>query len=239
MTPNKFLTGAALTLAMLAAVAGSPFPVDADRRSPDRGAVVDVVDVAQWIRGRREGLQIVDVRSAESFTQFNIPTARNIPIAELGVGGLDTAAMVVVYGDIADVEERARVILDALGFDSVFVLPVGADQWVSEILNPMVARDASDAERAAFDRVAELSRYFGGLPRVVERVEIDRSARGTLEKTLRRGCAFLASRSGARAHATPISSGYGRRSFSVEFVDGFAEKERAERPAPGSFLQVS
>ena len=190
MTPNKLLTGAALTLAVLAAVAGSPFPVDADYESADRGAVIDVVDVAQWIRDQRGGLQIVDVRAAQSFARFNIPTARNIPIAELGVSGLDTAGVVVVYGDTADVEEGARAILGALGFDSVFVLPSGADSWVAEILNPMVPRDASEAERTAFDRVAELSRYFGGLPRVVDRVEFDQSARVSLEKTLRRGCAF-------------------------------------------------
>ncbi len=190
MTPNTLLTGAALTLAVLAAVAGSPFPVDADYGSADRGAVIDVVDVAQWIRDQRDGLQIVDVRAAQSFARFNIPTARNIPIAELGVSGLDTAGVVVVYGDTADVEEGARAILGALGFDSVFVLPSGADSWVAEILNPMVPRDASEAERTAFDRVAELSRYFGGLPRVVDRVEFDQSARVSLEKTLRRGCAF-------------------------------------------------
>jgi len=184
------MAGAALVLGVFAAAAGTPYPsgVDADARAS--ASSVGAVQLAEWIRDRRAGLQVLDLRTPDAFAQFNIPTSANIHLAELGVAGLDSTGLVVVYADGDDKAGRAETILHALGFDSVRVLHDGSDGWVSDILNPMVARDASAAERAAFDRVAPLSRYFGGMPRVVDRVDIVESASTTLARTLRRGCAF-------------------------------------------------
>ena len=184
------MAGAALALGVFAAAAGTPYPsaVDADSRAA--ASNLDVVELAEWIRDRRDGLQVLDLRAPDAFAQFNIPTSANIQLAELGIAGLDSTGVVVVYADGSDTSERAETILHALGFDSVRVLRDGAEGWVVEILNPMVARDASAAERATFDRVAVLSRYFGGLPRVVDRADIEESASATLTRTLRRGCAF-------------------------------------------------
>ncbi len=188
MTSNQIMAAIALGFALFAAVAGSPYPAGTDGDSSSSS--VHVVDVAEWIRDRREGIQIVDVRPPEAFERFNIPTAANVQLGGLGVAGLDSANLVVVYDDGSGSAARAKTILRALGFDSVSVLHDGAARWVADILNPTVARDATGAERAAFDRVADLSRYFGGMPRVVDRVDLEESASTKLARTLRRGCAF-------------------------------------------------
>ncbi len=188
MTSNQIMAGGALILALFAAVAGTPYPAGADGDSS--ASSVRVVDVAEWIRDRRAGLQVVDLRPSEAFDRFNIPTAINVQLGGLGVAGLDSAGLVVVYDDGSGLAERGKTILHALGFDSVSVLRDGAARWVADILNPMVARDASDAERAEFDSVADLSRYFGGMPRVVDRIDLEESAATQLKRTLRRGCAF-------------------------------------------------
>jgi hypothetical protein len=47
----------------------------------------------------------------------------------------------------------------------VFFLREGLYEWVSRVLNPRLAIDATTAEAAAFAADAEMSRYFGGSPR--------------------------------------------------------------------------
>ncbi len=188
MTSNRIMAGSALVLALFAAVAGTPYAAGADGDSSVSS--VHVVDVAEWIRDRRTGLQIVDLRPSEAFDRFNIPTAINVQLGGLGVSGLDSTGLVVVYDDGSGLAERGKTILKALGFDSVSVLRDGVGRWVADILNPAVARDATDMERAEFDRVVDLSRYFGGMPRVVDRVDLDESASTKLTRTLRLGCAF-------------------------------------------------
>jgi len=190
VTSNQMMAGTALVLGLFAAAAGTPYPSGVGGDSRASASSVGAVELAEWIRDRRDGLQLLDLRTPDAFGQFNIPTSANVQLGALGVAGLDSTGLVVVYGGGDGKAERAETILHALGFDSVRVLHDGVEGWAVEILNPMVARDASDTERAAFDRVAALSRYFGGMPRVVDRIVIEESASTTLARTLRRGCAF-------------------------------------------------
>lgn len=65
----------------------------------------------------------------------------------------------------------AWVVLDAAGLDAA-VLDRGVRGWISDVLEPVLPFDADAAMRADFERVAELSRYFGGTPREAERGEV-------------------------------------------------------------------
>ena len=56
----------------------------------------------------------------------------------------------------------------ALGHERVYFLRGGLADWVDEVLNPKRLSSASPDEIARFERIAALSRYFGGVPRVVE-----------------------------------------------------------------------
>jgi len=85
------------------------------------------------------------------------------------------------------------VVLKALGYDSVRVMPDGVREWLVDILNPTLPNDASPAARAAFQAQADLSRYFGGLPRIVPAGAVVADSTSTahlLRSTGRRGCAF-------------------------------------------------
>ena len=53
--------------------------------------------------------------------------------------------------------------------------------WNDEVLFPQLRRDASAPQRRAFEARAQLSRYFGGSPRVIEpgaQTQRSRSRRG-------------------------------------------------------------
>ena len=60
---------------------------------------------------------------------------------------------------------QAWVMLRASGHRRVYFLRGGMDEWLADVMAPTLASGSSPADRQAFERVAEISRYFGGQPR--------------------------------------------------------------------------
>ena len=174
MTGLRGLSGVALLLGGLAAFAGSPY------RS-SRG-VVDVEEIAAivaqgrdqvgalelgaWIKERRPRLRLFDIGDRHAFDDYAIPTAEHLPLDRLGRTSVDRADTVVLYADDPSKAAQAWVLLRATGVREVYVLRGGLRGWVESVMEPMLAEDASPEAKEAFARVAELSRYFGGRPRI-------------------------------------------------------------------------
>lgn len=179
MSVNRVLAGAALVLGLLA-----PF---VPARDPDAGRL-PVVELAQWLRDRR-AVRVVDLRDAEAFAAFNLPRAVSLTPAAARTLPLSAGDTVVFYDDGSGAA-RAAWAAHRDGPAAVWWLADGVTEWVDEIMNPTIAPDAAPAERAAFDRVAELSRYFGGMPRIARPAADTASGATRFERTVRRGCAF-------------------------------------------------
>jgi len=194
---HAVLAAAALVLAGGAGLIGGPRSADAslDRPLTDLAAehAVSVLELARWLRARRADLTILDVRpDSAAFADFHLPRARHEPLAGLRKAVVDTGATIVVYADGGDLAARAWVVLRSLGHRDVRALPDGVRDWVVDVLNPTIGAGAAPEERERFAAQAALSRYFGGLPRVLREGETpDTSATaGLLRSTARRGCAF-------------------------------------------------
>ena len=86
MSGTRILGTAALALGVAAPFAEAPTPASAidvpalARMVASRQDHVPAVEVARWIRDRRPGLRLIDVRPQEEFSQFALPTAENLPI---------------------------------------------------------------------------------------------------------------------------------------------------------------
>ena len=193
---HTVLAGAALFLGGAAAAIGDPVSATGGRERPlaeiasEQGTTA--LEVAGWLRDRRP-FEILDVRPAGApFADFHLPRARHVPAAQLRTADIARDRLIVVYADGGDLAARAWVVLTALGHDSVRVLPDGVRAWLVDVVNPVLADDASEAARRAFAAQAELSRYFGGLPRIVPAGDIQDVGEVTdlVRRTTRRGCAF-------------------------------------------------
>jgi rhodanese-related sulfurtransferase len=154
-TANRLLAGAAGTLALLALLAGDPVPV----------REVDALTLAEWIRDRRDGLRLFDLRDSAAFADFHVPTARVTTITALEHVELNANQPVVLYSDGSGAEDAA-VALRKRGLENVFVLRGGLYGWLNEVMNPQLPATISVQERAAVERVRALSQYFGGQPSV-------------------------------------------------------------------------
>src|SRR5256714_13982575 len=89
--PGHLAVGIALVLGVAAAFAGTP-----DR---SRNARLDVaslaraveheddhvtaLELAEWIRDRKPGLRVIDIRSSDEFSALHIPTAEQVSLSDL------------------------------------------------------------------------------------------------------------------------------------------------------------
>ena len=104
--------------------------------------------------------------------------------------GYSPETPIVVYDDGGGAAIRSWLLLRRLGHRDVRILRGGALGWVDHVLNPVLPAGTAE-ERARFDRVARVSRYFGGLPKVGEPKPLDADPARTEEAISlisRRGC---------------------------------------------------
>lgn len=165
---------AAGTLGMIAAFAGSPYVaqhghIDVDalaRAVQHEDDHVTAIELAGWIKERRPGLRVIDVRSQAEYDAFHVPTAERIPLDSLSSTSFRPADTIVLYSEGGPHAAQAWVFLRALGYDKVYFLRGGLYEWLDQVMNPARQAGAPPKDSAAFDSVAALSRYFGGVPRV-------------------------------------------------------------------------
>ena len=122
---NRVLAGAALVLGILAAFA------------PQKQ--VSPVQLAQWIKDRKPGLRVVDLRTRKQFDEYHVPSSVWMR-ASARIDSTDEGGTTVVIAD-----DPSAVPPNA------YVLRGGVDEWRKQVLSPQ--------------KPTEVSRYFGGVRR--------------------------------------------------------------------------
>ena len=199
MNVRRVLAGIALALGVLAVFVGSPQPREsAQGTTPtsklDTASVktlarqvereedhVTAIELATWIRERRPGLRVIDLRPPERFEEYHVPRAENLSLDSLVSQRFAPEETVVLYSQGGAHAAQGWVLLRALGHSRVHFVSGGLDEWMASVINPVLPEKMSPDDA----RVAELSRYFGGVPRRGTTATV-RSR--TVEEMRRRGC---------------------------------------------------
>jgi len=157
-----------LTAALLAAGAGI-----VDRRSGPPASFIPAPELAGRIMGGDQTLRIFDLRAAEDFDAFHVPTAQRVDPAALAEVPVSPEWSIVVYGDNQQSLALAVQAFRRRPHHDLRVLKDGVFEWLARVHEPRLAVDATDAERQEFERAAALSRFFGGQPQAgVSRQEV-------------------------------------------------------------------
>jgi rhodanese-related sulfurtransferase len=176
---RNLLAWASALLGALAAFAGSPYRATRATVDVQRLALavaheedhVTAIELAEWIRGRKAGLRIVDLRTAAEFETYHVPRGERIELESLATAPLHASDTIVLISGGGAHAAQAWVLLQALGFKQVYFLRGGLQEWIDDVMNPTILATASPAAMAEFKRVGEISRYFGGVPRIVDKLE--------------------------------------------------------------------
>lgn len=126
---------------------------------------VGAEELAGWIVAGRSDYRLIDLRREDEYARYHIPTAENVTLTRLPDAGLLANEKVVLYSEGGIHAAQAWMLMRARGMRSVYTLKGGLDQWKDEVLFPVLAEDATAAERERFERSAALARSFGGEPR--------------------------------------------------------------------------
>ena len=148
-------------LALLAAVMAV-----AAWQSESSGVVDSILapDLAARIVGQDAVLRVVDLRSRADFDQLHVPGATHMTLDDLDRQEIPLSARIVLYADNDERAARGVRRLRTRGYQNVVILRDGIAAWISRVLEPRLATDATPSERAEFERAAQWSRFFGGLP---------------------------------------------------------------------------
>lgn len=180
---HRVLAGAGLALGAFAAMSGS---ATSAATSPP---AVAPLELARWIRDAKPGLRIIDVRDAQAFEAFAIPGAERRALGELSREPWEAEVIAVVYADDEAAATQARATLRSAGVRNALVLRGGIAAWIHTIVSPVLPANPSPEAAAASRQIAEMSRWFGGVPRVGGPGSADAdSLRASIAHIRRRGC---------------------------------------------------
>ena len=195
---HRALALSAGVLAVLAAISGSPhrsasgtLDVAAVARAIEReDDHVTAVELAQWIRDRKPGLRVLDIRSDTAFAAFHIPSAERVPLAALAAMRPVAGETLVLYSEGGAHAAQGWVLLRSLGFSSVYFLRGGLLDWMDDVMSPALAEATGNATSdSARAQLAALSRYFGGVPRVgAVPLPAEHESAASVARVRRRGC---------------------------------------------------
>jgi Rhodanese-related sulfurtransferase len=142
---------------------------------------VTALELAQWIRDRKPGLRVLDIRPDSEFSAYHIPSAERVPLTTLATMPPADGETLVLYSGGGAHAAEGWVLLRTAGHRHVYFLRGGLLEWMDDVMSPALPTDSTRA------RVAALSRYFGGVP-AANRNASSATAAVAVAKARRRGC---------------------------------------------------
>lgn len=155
--------------ALLIGNPGSGAVVTVDTRELGRIIQAEVDHVApkalaDWIIQGKTDFRLIDLRSEKDYAQYHIPGAENVPPAALSDYGLLRNEKIILYSDGGIHSAQAWFLLKAMGYRGVYMLRGGLNEWNEKVLFPQIPSSPTSEQSTAFEKMKEVSRFFGGTP---------------------------------------------------------------------------
>jgi len=173
LTPTRMAALLLLSLGIIGLFAGDPYHRSTARvDTRELAAIVEgeldhvtAQELADWIIQGKTDFRIIDLRTEQEYASYHIPHAERVPITGLMDYGLVRTEKIVLYSGGGIHSAQAWMLLKAHDYRGVYILLGGLDAWSEDVLFPSLPGEASPQELAAFERAAQVSRFFGGTPR--------------------------------------------------------------------------
>lgn len=172
LSMNKKLASVAIFLGFVGLFAGSPYR--GSRTSVDAkelGLIVDketdhikVEELAHWIIQGKADFRLLDLRTEKEYNEYHIPNSENVMTSQLETYPLLRNEKIVLYSSGGIHSAQAWFLLRAKGYKGVYILLGGLEEWNEKVLFPNIPVNATKDQLAAFDKMKEVSKFFGGSP---------------------------------------------------------------------------
>ncbi|HNE82611.1 MAG TPA: rhodanese-like domain-containing protein [bacterium] len=160
----------ALMLGLLALIGGTPqrgsfYTIDSKAMLMDVAKETDHIAVetlADWIIQGRSDYRLLDIRDAKAFETYHIPSAESVPLAELHQAELRRNEKIIFYADGGIHASQAWFVLKARGYNGVYMLRGGLEEWQDRILYPHKPSTTDTESLRQFEKSAAVAKFFGG-----------------------------------------------------------------------------
>jgi uncharacterized protein len=125
---------------------------------------VSVEELADWIIQGKADFRLIDLRTGAEYTQYHIPGAENVLITALPEYGLLRNEKIILYSEGGIHSAQAWFLLKARDYHGVYILRGGLDEWKDRVLFPKIPENATPEQTAAFEKMKQVSTFFGGTP---------------------------------------------------------------------------
>lgn len=126
--------------------------------------IIEPAQLADWIIQKNAGFTLVDLRDESEYVKYFIPGAMNIEMINLTTAGLLRNQKIILYSDGDLRASQAWFMLKSNGYKGVYLLNGGLTKWKNEILFPKINPNASVDQLKQYDKLVEVSKFFGGSP---------------------------------------------------------------------------
>ncbi|MFO7526120.1 MAG: rhodanese-like domain-containing protein [Ignavibacteriaceae bacterium] len=169
---NKKLALIAIILGVSALIIGSPTDKTKITINPNDLALtiskgadhIKVEELADWIIQGKIDYRLLDLRDDKSFNEYHIPTAENVPLANLMNSAIERNEIIILYSDGGIHSSQAWFLLKSKGYKSAYFIIGGLEEWKDKILFPAAPVDSTTESLAQFNKMKEVSKFFGGTP---------------------------------------------------------------------------
>jgi rhodanese-related sulfurtransferase len=177
---NKKLAGIAVILGFLALFLGNPYKgshynINSQELALITGNAVDhvkVEELADWIIQGKSDFRLIDLRTEKEFTEYHIPGAENIPMQTLDKANLQKNEKIILYSEGGIHSAQGWMVLRAKDYKGVYILFGGLEEWNEKILFPKIPENPTPEQLLAFDKIKEVSKFFGGTSKTGSSAEI-------------------------------------------------------------------
>ncbi len=169
---NQKLAIFALALGFIAIFAGNPqsknrTTVDTKELAAQIASDNDKIsatDLADKIVKGESDFRLIDLRKESEFNKYHIPLAENLRVTDFNDIDMPRNEKYYLISDNDILTGQAWSLLKARGYIAVYVVTGGISNWEDCILFPKLSADASAEEIAKFNKIKEISKFFGGNP---------------------------------------------------------------------------
>lgn len=172
LNSNKKLALIAIILGIIAIFGGNP---NNDKKvsfnSKNLALMIDkkvdrisVIELAEKIIENKADFRLIDLREKSDFDKYHIPLAECYRVTNFNSIDLPRNLQYFIISNSDVISGQAWTLLKARGYKAVSIVCGGTNAWKNKILFPSLASNASEDEIAQFERIKEISKYFGGKP---------------------------------------------------------------------------
>lgn len=150
------LTGFGIVLAGLVVALAFPDGYNDVNKQP---RFIGVLELAEKIRNR-EKTNIIDLRDAESFEEFRIPTAKNVPFDEFDPASI--FEQIIIYSGNDLLSRRLWDELPDSLRDQTVIVYGGVGDWYDRVLYPTLPFGDQVKNKPLVDQIHNLCQFYGG-----------------------------------------------------------------------------